>query len=70
MVYAKIGDYVVYKRGYSPRDHRSVWIRRVAECNIRRWYDRPSGSGLPYGPSAVLSVLPPHIAMQYKLKGL
>lgn len=78
MVFVKTGDYVVYRTSYGTRrrgvvmhrDHRGVWIRCVAECHNRRWYDRPSGGESMYRHGAVLGVLPPHIAMQYKLKGI
>ena len=78
MINVKTGDYVVYRTSYGLRrrgvvmyrDHRGVWIRCVAECLNRRWYDRPGGHEFKYSHGAVLSVLPQHIAMQYKLKGL
>lgn len=78
MVHFKVGDYVVYRTSYGPRrrgvvtyrDYSGVWIRRVAECQNRRWYDRAGVTEVRYKPTVVLSVLPQHIAMQYKLKGL
>ena len=78
MVYAKIGDYVVYRTSYglrrrgvvTYRDYSGVWIRCVAECLNRRWYDRVCSSRFKYKHGVVLGILKPNIAMQYKLKGL
>ena len=78
MVYVKTGDYVVYRTSYGLRrrgvvtfrDWSGIWIRSVAECHNRRWYDRVDSSGFKYKHGVVLGILKPHIAMQYKLKGL
>ena len=78
MIYVKTGDYVVYRTSYglrrrgvvTHRNNMGVWIRCVAECLNRRWHDRPGGHEFRYSHGSVLGVLSPHIAMQYKLKGL
>ena len=76
----KVGDYVTYISNVGHRyrgvvtqlSHigKRVRIRRVAICKNRKWTDSPTDVIGWYRCSRIKSILPCHIATQYKLKGI
>lgn len=81
MVRVNIGDYVVYTAYRRHRCRgvvtmicagptRRYYIRRLAVCVNRVWHDNPLAFPSVFSNSAIKFILPQHIAMQYRLKGL